>query len=109
MRGPPSQCWLGGLRVLLICGGVLFSRTLWSGVSSPLQGLASRFGMELGVSLALCPPQKMLFTHYPPTKTGLGALPGLWVFCLLVWQPQADSLCLWGYHFLCVWIISEFA
>ena len=64
---PLDQCWFRGTTLLLICGGVLFSRTLWSGVSSPLQGLASRFGMELGVSLVLCPPQNLLFTHYPPT------------------------------------------
>ena len=52
-----GTCW-GAFCVVLVWGGVLFSHTLSGAVPSPLWGLASRFGMGLGVSSTLGPPQK---------------------------------------------------
>ena len=43
---------------------MLVSRTRGGGVSSPLGGLASRFGMVLGVSPSLCPPQRGVFNMW---------------------------------------------
>ena len=70
--------------LLFVCGGVLFSRTRWGGVSSPLISLASRFGMGLGVSLSLCPPQNSVGPPLaPPLCWGVG-WGGLLVFCVVV-------------------------
>ena len=65
--GPSFVCVCLHHTLVLVCGGVLVSRTLGGGVSSPLLSLASRFGMGLGVSLVLCPPQNCLSNH--PTHT----------------------------------------
>lgn len=45
------------------CGGFLLSHTLAGAVPSAFTGLASRFGMGLGVSPWLLPPQVLIVFH----------------------------------------------
>ena len=95
--------------LLFVCGGVLFSRTRWGGVSSPLISLASRFGMGLGVSLSLCPPQNSVGPPLAPPLC-LGGWGGLLVFCVVVvhipfvtlWLPLHDFPLGWCVLFVVV-------
>ena len=47
------NCWVPGRFAMLCCGGVLLSHNLSVAVPLALPGLASRFGMLLGVSPVL--------------------------------------------------------
>ena len=52
-RGTARRVAVPSLSVLLCCGGVLLSHNLSVAVPLALPGLASRFGMVLGVSPVL--------------------------------------------------------
>ena len=57
------MCFGVVLRFGFGCGGFLLSHTLAGAVPSAFTGLASRFGMGLGVSPWLLPPQVLIVFH----------------------------------------------